>query len=68
MYDVCICACIHLGETPLHIACIWGNTEILRSLLALSQLEDVNFRAFGPKSLDMTPLTWNVIFKLNLAN
>lgn len=44
------------GETPLHLSCIHGYEVVQASLLAAGAVVDA--RAFGAKSLRMTPLTW----------
>ena len=46
------------GETPLHVGCISGNSEIVKMLI--NAKADPNARAFGPKSLRMHPLSWCV--------
>jgi ankyrin repeat protein len=43
------------GETALHLACIWGQPEAIRLLLAAGAKP--NMRATAEKSLEMTPLT-----------
>lgn len=45
------------GESLLHLACIWGNTQKIKALLAAGA--DPNARSSKLTSgLDMTPLTW----------
>jgi ankyrin repeat protein len=44
------------GETPLHLACIGGDAQLVTALLSSGATVDA--RATGPKSLRMTPLTW----------
>eukprot|EP00658_Telonema_sp_P-2_P073632 TRINITY_DN62732_c0_g1_i1.p3 TRINITY_DN62732_c0_g1~~TRINITY_DN62732_c0_g1_i1.p3 ORF type:complete len:168 (+),score=48.35 TRINITY_DN62732_c0_g1_i1:124-627(+) len=46
------------GETPLHVSCISGEVQIIKTLLKAGA--DVNARANGPNSLEMTPLSWCV--------
>ena len=43
-------------ETPLHLACIRGETKVVQALLMAGA--NPNARAIDPTSLDMTPLTW----------
>eukprot|EP00757_Euglenozoa_sp_SAG-D1_P025531 gene25531-1700_t len=46
-----------IGESVLHLVCIWGGAEKAELLLAAGA--DPNYRATKvPSSLDMTPLTW----------
>ena len=47
-----------MGETPLHVAGIWGKLETVQLLLAAGA--NVNAQATGPKSLMMAPLHWMV--------
>merc|ERR1712216_902970 len=44
------------GETALHLACIWGHSEVIEVLLNAGA--NPNSRAWAKKSLEMTPLTW----------
>ena len=45
-----------IGETALHLACIYGHHRTISVLLAAGA--DPNARAHGENSLDMTPLSW----------
>lgn len=47
-----------VGETPLHVAGIWGKLEVVQLLLAAGA--NVNAQATGEKSLKMAPLHWFV--------
>ena len=46
------------GETPLHLACIHGYTEVMASLIKAGGTVILDARSTGVKSLRMTPLTW----------
>ena len=47
------------GESVLHLVCIWGGAERVRTLLDAGA--DPNYRASKvPSSLDMTPMSWCV--------
>jgi len=45
-----------MGETALHLACIYGDADVIEVLLANGAKP--NLRATAEKSLQMTPLTW----------
>lgn len=47
------------GETPLHVACIDGEVDVIRLLLKMDNI-NANARATGERSLSMTPLSWCV--------